>query len=77
MLEYMTKFTELACFADDYMAIDMAEVWQFEDSLKLSVRGKIVGFLLQDMDLMVRTAMAIEREVDDSRNIWDAGDKIR
>ena len=29
--------------------------------------------LLQDMDSMVRTAMAIEREVDGARNIQDAG----
>ena len=77
MLEYVTKFTELACFFDDYMAIDMAEVRKFEDSLKLSIWGKIVGFLLQDMDFMVRTSMAIEREVDDSRNIWDGSVKIR
>ena len=34
-----------------------------------------MGLLLQDMDLMVRTAMAIEREVDDARNIRDAGVK--
>ena len=61
----MAKFTELACFADDYVA----KVWKFEDGLKLCIRGKIVGFLLQDMDLMVKTAMAIEREVDDAWNI--------
>ena len=28
--------------------------------------------LLQDMDLMVKISMAIEREVDDTRNIWEA-----
>ena len=27
------------------------------------------------MDLMVKTTMAIEREVDNARNIWDAGVK--
>ena len=26
VLEYMAKFTELACFADDYVATDMAKV---------------------------------------------------
>ena len=26
MLEYVAKFTELACFADDYVAIDMTKV---------------------------------------------------
>ena len=59
VLEYVAKFTELACFADDYVAIDMAKVRKFEDGLKLSIRGKFVGLLLQDMDLMIRTAMAI------------------
>ena len=55
------------------MAMDMSKVRKFEDGLKLSIRGKIVGLLLQDMDSMVRTAMAIEREVDDAQSIWDAG----
>ena len=75
MLEYMAKFTELAHFTDDYVATDMAKVRKFEDGLKLSIRGKIVGLLLQDMDLMVKTTMAIEREVDDARSIRDAGVK--
>ena len=75
VLEYVAKFTELARFADEYVAIDIAKVRKFEDGLKLSIQGKIVGFLLQDMDLMVKTTMAIEREVDDARNIWDAGFK--
>ena len=73
MLEYMTKFTELAHFADDYVATDMTKVRKFEDSLKLSIRGKIVGFLLQDMDFMVRIAMPIKREIDEARSISDAG----
>ena len=72
MLEYVVKFTELARFADDYVATNMAKVRKFEDGLKLSIWGKIVGLLLQDMDLMVKTAMAIEREVDDAWSIWDA-----
>ena len=46
MLEYVAKFTELARFGDDYVATDMAKVRNFEDGLKLSIRGKIVGFLL-------------------------------
>ena len=50
MLDYVAKFTELARFGDDYVAIDMAKVRKFEDGLKLSIRGKNVGFLLQDMD---------------------------
>ena len=60
VLEYVAKFTELARFGDDYVATNMAKVRKFKDGLKLSIRGKIVGFLLQDMDSMVRTAMAIE-----------------
>ena len=75
VLEYMAKFTELACFADDYVAIDMTKVIKFEDGLKLSIRDKIMGLLLQDMDLMVKTAMTIKREVDDARSIWDTGVK--
>ena len=73
VLEYMAKFTKLACFGDDYVAIYMAKVREFEDGLKLSIRGKILGFLLQDMDSMVRTAMAIEREIDDAKSIQDVG----
>ena len=71
----MAKFTELARFANDYVATDMAKVRKFEDGLKLSIRGKIVGLLLQDLDSMVKTAMAIEREVDDARSIRDASAK--
>ena len=73
--EYVTKFTELACFADDNVATETAKVQKFEDGLKLSIRGKIMGFLLQEMNFMVRTTMAIEREVDNTQNIQDAGVK--
>ena len=62
MLEYVTKFTESACFTNDYVATDMAKVRKFEDGLKLSIRGKIMGLLLEDLDLMVKTAMTIERK---------------
>ena len=64
VLKYVAKFTELARFGDDYVAIDMAKVRKFEDGLKLSIWGKIVGFLIQDMDSMVTMAIAIERERD-------------
>ena len=50
----------------------MAKVRKFENGLKLSIRGKIVE-LIQDMDSMVRTTMAIEREIEDARSIRDAG----
>ena len=69
VVEYVAKFTELARFADDYVATDMAKVRKFEDGLKLSIRGKIVGLFLQDMDSMIRTAMAIEREGDDTLGV--------
>ena len=72
VLEYVAKFIELARFGDDYVATDMTKVREFEDGLKLSIRGMIVGLLLQDMDSMVRTAMAIEREVNDTKSIQDA-----
>ena len=53
----------------------MAKVRKFEDGLKLSIWGKIVGLLLQDLNSMVRTTMDIEREVDDAWNIQDASVK--
>ena len=73
VLEYVAKFTELASFGDDYVASDIAKVRKFEDGLKFSIWGKIVGLLLQDMDSMVRTALAIEREIDDAQSIRDTG----
>ena len=72
VMEYMTRFTELACFGDDYVATDMAKVRRFENGLKLSIRGKIVGLCLQNMDSMVGTALAIEREMEDTQGIRDA-----
>ena len=71
-MEYMARFTELTCFGDDYVTIAMAKVRRFEKGLKLSIRGKIVGLRLQDMDSMVETALAIEREMDDAQGIRDA-----
>ena len=44
LMEYVAKFTELAHFDDDYVAA--AKVRKFENRLKLSIRGKIVGFLI-------------------------------
>ena len=73
VLEYVAKFTELACFTDDYLATNMAKMRKFEDGLKLSIRGKIVGLLLQDMDSMVKTTLAIDREVENAWSIQDAG----
>ena len=73
VLEYIARFTELAHFRDDYVATDVAKVRKFEDGLNLSIRGKIVGHNLQDMDSMVSTSLIIEREVDDARSIRDTG----
>ena len=68
----MARFTELARFGDDYVATDLAKVRRFENGLKFSIWGKIVGLRLQDMDSMVEAAMTIEREVDDAQSIRDA-----
>ena len=73
VMEYVARFTELACFADDYVATDMAKVRRFENGLKLSIRGRIIGLRLQDMDSMVGTALTIEREIEDARSTRDAG----
>ena len=61
VIDYATRFTELARFADDYVAIDLAKVRRFENGLKLSILDRIVGLRLQDMDSMVGTTMTIER----------------
>ena len=68
-----TEFTKLACFGDDYVATYLAKVWKFKDGLKFSIRGKIIGFLLQNMDSMVKMAMAIKRELEDARSIRAMG----
>ena len=73
VIEYVARFMKLACFTDDYLATDMAKVRRFEIGLKLLIRGRIVELRLQDMDSMVRTALTIEREIEDSRSTWDAG----
>ena len=73
VMEYVARFTELAHFADDYVATDMAKVGRFKNGLKLSIRGRIVGLRLQDMDSMVGTGLTIEREIEDARSTRDAG----
>ena len=44
-----------------------------ENGLKLSIRGRIVGFLLRDMDSMVGTTLTIERGIEDTWNTRDTG----
>ena len=63
MMDYVDRFTELARFADDYVATDMAKVRRFKNGLKLSIRDRIVGLRLQDMDFMVGITLTIEREL--------------
>ena len=63
VMDYVARFTELARFADDCVATDMAKVRRFENGLKLSIRAMIVGLRLQDMDSMVGTTLTIEREL--------------
>ena len=46
---------------------------RLENGLKLSIRGRIVGLLLRDMDSMVGTTLTIEREIEDVWNTRDTG----
>ena len=71
VMDYVARFTKLARFADDYVTTDLAKVRRFENGLKLSIRARIVGIRLQDMDSMVGTALTIEREIEDARSARD------
>ena len=71
VMEYVARFTELAHFADDYVATDMAKVRRFENGLKLSIWDRIVGLHLH-MDSMVGTTLTIEKEIKDARSTRDA-----
>ena len=55
------------------MATNLAKVRRFENGLKLSIRGRIVGLRLRDKDSMVGTALTIEREIKDAQSTRDAG----
>ena len=44
---------------------------RFENGLKLSIRGRIIGFRLRNMDSMVGAALTIEREIEDTWNTRD------
>ena len=46
VIEYVARFMELARFADDYVATNLAKVRRFENGMRLSIRGKIVGLRL-------------------------------
>ena len=68
VMDYVARFTELARFAD---------IRRFENGLKLSIRGRILGLRLWDMDSMVGTALTIEREIEDARSTRDASVGIK
>ena len=46
VMDYVVRFTELARFADNYVATDLAKVRRFDNGLKLSIRARIVGLRL-------------------------------
>ena len=62
VIKYMARFTGLALIVDNYVATDLAKVRRFENGLRLSIRGRIVGLRLQDTDSMVGTTLTMERE---------------
>ena len=71
VVDYEARFTEVARFADDYVATDMAKVRRFENGLNLSIRVRIVKLRLQDMDSLVGIALTIKREIEDARSTRD------
>ena len=46
---------------------------RLENGLKLSIRGRIVGFRLRNMDSTVGAVLTIEREIEDTWNTRDTG----
>ena len=44
-----------------------------ENGLNLSIRDRIVGLRLRDMDSMVGTVLTIERGIEDTLNTQDTG----
>ena len=73
VMDYVARFTKLARFANDYVATYMAKVRRFENGLKLSIRVRIIGLRLQDMNFMVGKALTIEKEIEDALSTRDAG----
>ena len=70
VMDYVARFTKLTRFADDYVATDMAKVRRFENGMKLSIRARIIGLRLQDMDSMVGTTLTIEREIEEGQSVF-------
>ena len=50
---------------------------RFENGLKLSFRGRIVGLCLRDMESMVGTVLTIEREIEGARSTRDASVSVK
>ena len=50
---------------------------RFENGLKLSIRGRIVGLCLRDMESMLGTALTIEREIEGARSTRDASVSVK
>ena len=46
---------------------------RLENGLKLSIRSRIIGLRLRDMDSMVGMVLTIEREVEDAWSTREAG----
>ena len=46
VMDYVTRFTVLTRFIDDYVATNLAKVRRLENGLKLSIRARIVGLRL-------------------------------
>ena len=46
---------------------------KFENGLKSSIRGGVVGLCLRYMDSMVGTTLTIEREIEDTWNTRNTG----
>ena len=76
VMDYVARFIDLARFTDDYVATDLAKVRRFENGLKLSIRARIVGLHLQDMNFMVGTALTIERERERERMLGTLGTRV-
>ena len=79
VLEAMTWAEFYGLFMSKYFSATArhAKARRFENGLKLSIRGKIMGLHLQDMDSMVGTALAIEREIQNARRTRDASVSVK
>ena len=77
VMEYVARFMELARFANDYVATDMAKVRRFENGLKLSIQGRAspTGYGLHGRDGLDHRER--EREIEDARSTRDASSSVK